>query len=244
MEPEDVLSGMDLPVEMQGVRVLFDGVPAPLVYRTPQAIEVMVPWELAGQSSTSEYAGSAGAPVAGDVAGGGLDAFSDQPLGGFLLSWRKPEDFRSRSRTGVYATGTGPMSPAGITGSLNPPAASVALPVSVTIGGKPAPVVYAGSSTDPFFGLFTKFAVGIPPDAPQGDNIPVVLTVGGVSSGRAPVSRFSRRTGPGTSAPVETAVTRTGNMPLISAGPAFYESFRYRLMRAASTVVGWVDRLR
>lgn len=51
------------------------------------------------------------------------------------------------------------------------------LHASVTIGGKEAEVEYAGAAPQLVSGVL-QVNVRIPDDAPQGDDVPVVLTVG------------------------------------------------------------------
>ena len=82
----------------------------------------------------------------------------------------------------LYATGEGTTNPPGVTGQVNlltlkGPAA----PVSVTIGGQPAEVQYAGSAPGFVSGALQVNAL-IPATAPAGAAVQVVLTIGGVSS--------------------------------------------------------------
>ena len=88
---------------------------------------------------------------------------------------------------GLYATGAGQSSPAGIDGYVVPTlkkVADYAAPremVRVTVGGKPAEVVYAGAAPHFVAGLLAvNFRV--PMDAPIGSAVPLVLTVGNAGS--------------------------------------------------------------
>jgi uncharacterized protein (TIGR03437 family) len=108
----------------------------------------------------------------------------------------------------LYATGEGETIPPGIDGSISvyPRIADYPvpkLPVQVTVGGEPAGIIYAGEAPHMAKGsLQVNFRV--PANAPLGDAVPVVLTVGssrsrdGVTmavrrSSQAPVMRCSRR---------------------------------------------------
>jgi trimeric autotransporter adhesin len=85
----------------------------------------------------------------------------------------------------MYATGEGQTAPAGSNGVVTPlngsglrtPVASV----SVTIGGIPCQVLYAGSAPGIVSGIM-QVTVLIPPTAPSGPAVPIVLTVGSASS--------------------------------------------------------------
>jgi CheY-like chemotaxis protein len=87
----------------------------------------------------------------------------------------------------LYATGAGQTSPSGIDGYVVPTLDKVsdyAKPegrVQVTVGGKAAEILYAGAAPHFVAGLMAV-NFRIPMDAPIGNTIPVVLTVGNVSS--------------------------------------------------------------
>jgi len=80
----------------------------------------------------------------------------------------------------LYATGTGPYSPQPGTGELAgaDPLSLVELPVTATVGGVAADVLFAGAT--PGFAGLTQFNLLVP-QAPAGDQ-PVVVNVGGVDS--------------------------------------------------------------
>src|ERR1039457_2450619 len=56
-----------------------------------------------------------------------------------------------------------------------------ALPVRVTVGGRPAEIQYAGAAPHAVAGLL-QVNFRVPADAPTGDAIPLVLMVGGARS--------------------------------------------------------------
>ena len=82
----------------------------------------------------------------------------------------------------IYATGEGQPLPAGIDGSLaaSTPAHPM-LPVSVTIGGLPTTVQYAGGAPGQVAGLM-QLNVQIPSGVQPGGYVPVVLRVGDQTS--------------------------------------------------------------
>jgi uncharacterized protein (TIGR03437 family) len=84
----------------------------------------------------------------------------------------------------IFATGEGQLSPGGVTGSvtpLTPPFPTpVATPVSVTIGGAPATILYAGEAPGLVSGVLQVNAV-VPQGIGSGPQL-LVLTVGNNSS--------------------------------------------------------------
>ena len=78
----------------------------------------------------------------------------------------------------LYATGEGQTSPAGVDGEIvdGVPGQPV-LPVTVSIGGVPAQVVYSGSAPGFVAGLLQVNAV-VPQGVTPGSAVSVVMTVG------------------------------------------------------------------
>jgi uncharacterized protein (TIGR03437 family) len=90
----------------------------------------------------------------------------------------------------LYCTGLGDVTPAsrpalGAPSPSNPPAATLAQP-TVTIGNVAVTPVFSGLSPG-FVGLY-QVNLQIPPTAPSGDAVPVVLTIGGVKSNTATIA--------------------------------------------------------
>jgi uncharacterized protein (TIGR03437 family) len=77
----------------------------------------------------------------------------------------------------LFATGFGPTNPVLPAGKLVTSAAPLVTQPTVTIGGKPAQLLFAGLSAS---GL-DQFNVTIPPDLPNGD-ASVVATIAGVTT--------------------------------------------------------------
>jgi uncharacterized protein (TIGR03437 family) len=81
----------------------------------------------------------------------------------------------------IYATGGGQTSPSSSTGSVARGAASLTLPVTVTIGGVNAQVLYAGNAPGEVEGV-VQINVAVPPNVTPGLALPVLVTIGGISS--------------------------------------------------------------
>jgi uncharacterized protein (TIGR03437 family) len=152
--------------------VLFDGTPAIIVYAVRGQVCAIVPHEVAGKRTTNvvvEYQGLRSPPVTLavihsapalftlDASGKGQAAMLNDT--GCCNSVRNPA-VRGKPAS-LYATGEGRI-PAGV----------IARNISVTVGGIPAKVLYTGNKGS----LQVNFRV--PPNAPVGDAIPLVLRVG------------------------------------------------------------------
>src|SRR5262249_18183155 len=86
------------------------------------------------------------------------------------------------SEVAIYATGTGVTKPAskdGVLTGTNPPL--VAQPVTVTIGGQSAQVLYQGAAPGFVAGL-TQINVTIPSNIAPGPAVPITIAVAGVTS--------------------------------------------------------------
>lgn len=89
----------------------------------------------------------------------------------------------------IYCEGLGRTSPEVENGTPAPsaePLARTVNPVTVTVGGRPAEVLYAGLAPG-FVGLYQVNAV-VPGDAPSGDAVPVIVSARGVSSNAATIA--------------------------------------------------------
>ena len=82
----------------------------------------------------------------------------------------------------TFCTGLGPVTNQPATGdaaSINSLSGTTTTP-TVTIGGVAATVSFSGLATG-FVGLY-QVDVQVPANAPPGDNVPVVLSIGGATS--------------------------------------------------------------
>ena len=154
-----------IPRQLAGVQVLFDGQPAPVLYAQSQQVNAQAPVELSGQAQTTitvvynqATVGSITAPVQpfGDpgifrlqpgVASQALAENQDTTLNG-------PSNPAPRgSIVAIWGTGFGLIDPSCATGGLNPPGpVNLAAGLSADmVGGTPpgapaAPAIYAGSA--------------------------------------------------------------------------------------------------
>lgn len=178
---------------LEGAQVLFDGVPAPLIYASATQLNVMAPYEIANQASTAiqlNYGGvlstiwgvpvAAAAPGIFTLAGDGVGPGAVLNQDGSVNSASNPA--AQGSVVSIYATGEGQTSPAGVTGSITGTATKAPLlQVGVSIAGVPALVQYAGSAPDSIAGLLQVNAV-VPQGIATGSAVPVTINVGGVVS--------------------------------------------------------------
>jgi uncharacterized protein (TIGR03437 family) len=81
----------------------------------------------------------------------------------------------------IYGTGGGPTSPPSYAGNVAQTAASLTLPVTVTIGGVNAQVLYAGNAPGEVVGLVQINAL-IPQSVTPGTALPLLVTIGGVAA--------------------------------------------------------------
>jgi uncharacterized protein (TIGR03437 family) len=178
---------------LAGTRVLFDGVPAPVIYTWNKQLSVVVPYSVASKSSVSvvvEYAGIASAPVTmlvipsapgiftanGSGAGQGAILNQDGITGNSAAN-----PAATGSIIAIFATGEGQTNPGGVDGKLAAaPYPAPLLPVTVDIGGTPAEVLYAGAAPTLVAGLL-QINVRIPANTPTG-SAPVVLRIGNTIS--------------------------------------------------------------
>jgi len=172
-------------------RVLFDGVVSPVIYASATQTSVMVPYGVAGRTSTNvqvEFLGVQSNPIAFTLvqttpgiytlnqAGNGPGATLNQD--GSVNGPGKPA--AKGSVVAVYMTGEGQTTPVGADGAVIPIDGSglkkPSLVVTATIGGVSAPVLYAGSAPGIVSGVM-QVNVQIPAGAVSGTNA-LLVTVG------------------------------------------------------------------
>jgi uncharacterized protein (TIGR03437 family) len=186
-----IATGSTLPTELGGVQVSFGGVPAPLLYVQSQQINAQVPWELAGQTSTTvqiSYPGVASTPTPLVVALALPGIFYVNNSDGTQNSPSNPA--RPGDFIAIYGTGGGPTSPAGVDGAFWPlttPFPLLTLPATVTVGSQNAGVLYAGASPLNFSGVF-QINARLPSDLGASPASSLVVNIGGTSSVAVPVA--------------------------------------------------------
>lgn len=177
-------------------RVLFDGVPAPVLYASTGQTSVMVPYSISGRSTTAirvEYQGLQSSPITYNVVAVVPAIYTLNQSGsgpGAILNSdgtvNMPNDSAPRSSyVTVYMTGEGQTTPAGVDGTVTPEDPSgwkkPQLPVTATVGGVPATVYYAGSAPGIIAGVM-QVNVQIPQSAPTGGSVPMLIYVGNSST--------------------------------------------------------------
>ncbi len=176
-----------------GVRVLFDGVPAPMVFASAAQCSAVVPYFGASNPTTRvqvEYQGVRSDPFPLAVSATAPGLFTSGAIGtgqgsilnqdGTVNSAANPASLGSS--VVLWATGEGITDPPGVDGR---PAVDV-LPkplaaVTVDIGGLPATVQYAGAAPHYMPGVL-QINARMSPNVQPGNNVPVHITIGGVSS--------------------------------------------------------------
>ena len=164
-------------------RVLFDGVPAPLLYVRNDQLSAIVPYAVTGHADTElvvEHNGIPSRTLTIPVSESAPGLFN-VALNGDLSRNSTSNPAAPGSIVVLYGTGAGQTNPAGIdgevTGKILP---KPVLPVSVTIDGKSSKVLYAGAAGATVSGVI-QVNVRLP-DGIHSGRVPVVLRVGsGVS---------------------------------------------------------------
>ena len=179
---------------LAGTQVLFDGSPAALVYSAAGQVSAVVPYGVSGKNSTqvqvvyqSRGSNTVTLPVVAAMPGiYTLDSSGHGP--GAILN----QDGRVNSATNAapagsivffYATGEGQTNPGGIDGKPNgdPAPTPIAQPITCTVGGTNAEIVYAGGVTGLVAGVL-QVNIRLPSGLPPGDAVPIVLTIAGMST--------------------------------------------------------------
>jgi len=181
---------------LAGVHVLFDGVPAPIIYASAGQVNAVVPYTVAGQSNTTlqvEYLGAVSAPVSLPVAAAAPGLFTVNETGTGAGAILNNVDYTVNSATNpvsrggyvdIYMTGAGATTPASGDGVLvtAPYPMLPANSVTVTMGGVPCPnIAYAGAAPYLISGL-TQITVQVPEGVTPGPSVPLGVTIGGVSA--------------------------------------------------------------
>jgi uncharacterized protein (TIGR03437 family) len=178
-------------------RVLFDGTPAPILYASATQTSVLVPYGVNGRTTTNvvvEYSGVQSNAIAYNVvpSAPGIYSLNQQGTGpgaivnqnGTTVNGASTPAARG-SVISVYMTGEGQTNPAGADGAIIPPVASALknpiLPVTATINGIDAQVIYAGSAPG-FVSGSMQVNIRIPDSAPTGAAIPLVIKIGSATT--------------------------------------------------------------
>jgi uncharacterized protein (TIGR03437 family) len=174
-------------------RVTFNGLPAPLINAASDQVNAVVPFGIAGRTTTtlaianlSGTLTSISLPVALSAPGIFTQSGSGAGRGAILnqdSTTNSPDNPAGRgSIIVIYATGAGQTDPPGIDGLI--PAAVLprpALPVSVQVGGVPAEILYAGAAPGQISGVL-QVNCRVPMQVAAGTSVPVLIIVGEATS--------------------------------------------------------------
>jgi uncharacterized protein (TIGR03437 family) len=176
---------------LAGTQVLFDGAPAALIYSQAGQVSAVVPYGVSGKSSTqvqvvyqARGSNTVSVPVVTAMpAIFTLDSSGHGP--GVIINQDGTVNSAANAAPAgsivfFYGTGEGQTNPVGIDGKPNdnPAPIPVAQPVTATIGGANADVLYAGGVTGLVAGVL-QVNVRIPIDQPAGNAVPIVVTIAG-----------------------------------------------------------------
>jgi uncharacterized protein (TIGR03437 family) len=184
-----VVSSLPLPVSAGGASATVNGVAAPFYYASPGQLNIQIPYETGiGPAVLGVNDNGQVAAYVFTVAASAPGIFTDPNHPSALV----PYSSGKRGDTLlVFITGEGQVSPAlpdGASPFIDTPLGLLpqpTLPVTVTVGGAPAQIAFAGIPS----GLAgaTQINFTIPPNAPLGVQ-PVVVTVGGIPSPAATIT--------------------------------------------------------
>jgi uncharacterized protein (TIGR03437 family) len=185
----NLLASGSVDTQVAGTRVLFDGIPGPLLFVRSDQINAIVPYNVYGRTGTNlqiEISGVRSDPIGLHVVNTAPAIFTIDGSGrgqGAIVNQdgtiNSPAAAAARgSIVSIYGTGEGQTSPPGqdgriVTTDLRTPLT----PVSVKIGGVPAEVRYVGSAPGQVSGLF-QLNVLVPAGLVPAPQLPVEILIG------------------------------------------------------------------
>ncbi|MGI8988132.1 MAG: hypothetical protein ACR2I2_00950 [Bryobacteraceae bacterium] len=191
VSPQRTPDGQFFTASLAGTRVLFDGVPAPMILASAGQVSAIAPYGLAGSSATQirvEYQGNTSDPFPLPVVSSAPAIFTvaatRKGQGAILNRDFSPNGPSNPAAPGsivmIYATGEGQTDPPGADGKLTNDVLPRPLQaVGVQIGGVDADVLYAGGAPGLVAGLLqvnVRVPAGISDPA-----APVLLRIGGAA---------------------------------------------------------------
>lgn len=183
-----VVGGTKIGTQIGNTQILFDEQPAPLIYASDAQSSAIVPYAVNGHTSTQlvvVYNGTRSAALTVPVLAVHPALFSADASGrGQAALLNADNSYNSANSPALkgdpiqlYGTGEGQTSPAGTDGLLALAQYPKPLtPVTVTIDGQPAEVLYYGAAPQAVAGLLQVNA-RIPATVSSG-NVPVVIQIG------------------------------------------------------------------
>jgi uncharacterized protein (TIGR03437 family) len=164
--------------------VTFSGHKAPVIHMSPGQINLVTPYEIAGETSTNIVVISRGVqttPLALQVVAATPGIFMVMNPDGKVNSTADPAP-QGRSLV-LYATGAGQTTPPGVDGQMEGTIKlpKPVLPVSVTVGGKTARLIYAGAAPKMIAGML-EVKLQLPMGIKSGSAVQLVLNIGGFTT--------------------------------------------------------------
>ena len=176
-----------------GVTITFDGLPAPIVYVSANQVAGVVPYGVAGKTSTQvvvQYNGQSSAPLTVPVVAAMPGLFSTNYSGsGPAVAFNQDGSLNSATNPAakgsavvLFGTGEGQTTPPGADGLIAVPGALTKpnLSCTATVGGTGAGVLYCGSVPFVVEGEL-QLNLQLSPSTPSGSQ-PIVLSIGSFQS--------------------------------------------------------------
>jgi len=188
-------NSIPLPEQLNGTQVLLGDQPLPILYTSTGQLNVQVPYGVPVNTQyqmTVQHGNTLSVPQSLVVAPAQPGIFTVNQQGNGQGSIVKSDQITlaqpgTPANIGetivIYCTGLGAVTPAvkeGQPAPALPPFSQTVNPVTVTIGGQPAQLIFSGL-TPGFAGLYQVNAV-VPPGITTGDAVPVQLSVAGQTS--------------------------------------------------------------
>jgi len=172
---------VNLPATLAGLTIYVNGLLAPLVYVSPGQVNFQIPWEAGAGPATVTMIGNGPLGTLGNTVTVNIGTFSPGIFAvvhgdGSYVSGSSPA--AANEVLILWATGLGPVSPAGVTGAPPSGAPSTTANATVTVGGAAGVVQFSGMSS--YAGLY-QVNVQLPANLASGSAVPLVLTIGGQS---------------------------------------------------------------
>jgi uncharacterized protein (TIGR03437 family) len=188
---------LPLTTQLAGAQAIFAGELMPVQFASDGQLNVIIPYDLPPNStqqlivqqnlaySTPEMVTIASAQPAvfsQNQSGKGPGAITVVKPDGTQFNADPSHPAKAGDALVIYCAGLGAVNPPVSTGAAAPssPLSNVSNPITVTIGGQPATVLFAGL-TPAYAGLYQVNAV-VPLGIPSAPDVPVVLTGAGLSS--------------------------------------------------------------
>jgi len=181
------VSSLPVATTLAGVSILVNGVPAPVLFVSPNQVNIQVPWETptATVNVTGSVDGAPGNTITAPVRAAAPGVFVVVHADGALVNAARPAE--AGSILVVYATGLGAVTQNIATGAATPgsPLSPTREAATVRIGGQAVEVLFAGL-TPGFVGLY-QINLRVLPGVPAGAQTPMIITVSGQSSAATPL---------------------------------------------------------